>query len=198
MLTFPYMWEKFGALTPAESAAVFQDMFDRFCLGDGSCRVIGEIIAYAGAVSPNANWLPCDGRPLAIATYPDLYAVLGDTYGTPVRGNFFLPDLRGRAGVQADATNHVLGSKYGSADTTLTVENLPEHSHPDSGHQHTTGNSIAAVALTPGELPVLSPNPVPALTGSASANNAPAGSGTAFSTVGPRIAINYLIVAKEG
>lgn len=42
-------------------------------------------------------WLPCDGRMLYRADYPDLFRTIGTLYGgDPTSGTFHLPDLRGR------------------------------------------------------------------------------------------------------
>jgi hypothetical protein len=51
-LIYAYNWDKYGALTEQESADLFVDMFDRFCYSEGPCRVIGEIIEFAGTTSP--------------------------------------------------------------------------------------------------------------------------------------------------
>lgn len=60
---------------------------------------VGTILPYAGATAPY-GYLLCDGSEQEIGKYRDLYNVIGDTYGTPFRGQsgltFVLPDLRGR------------------------------------------------------------------------------------------------------
>lgn len=202
MLTFPWSWTKYGALEPQEAADMMMTMFNRFCLGKDTCRMIGEIVPFAGSVSPKINWLECDGSEVLIATYPDLYIVIGDTYGTASADHFRLPDLRGRTpagtGTGTDLSPVTVGQSYGEEKHVLTVAELAAHNHPDSGHSHTTGNSFTGAALMPGEGPVLIPNPIPASTGSASANNAAAGSDAGHNTIGPRLGIMYLIVAKDG
>jgi microcystin-dependent protein len=201
-LTFAENWDKFGALTQQEAADAFVDMFDRFCLQKDTCRMIGEIIAFAGSESPKINWLVCDGSEVLIATYPDLYIVIGDAYGAASADHFKLPDFRGRAlagnGAGTGLSPVTVGQKYGEEKHELTVGELAAHSHTDAGHAHTTGNSITIAAVVPGEGPVLAPNPIPALTGSASANLTNTGSGTPHNTVGPRVGILYLVVARDG
>jgi len=186
-LTFAYNWTKFGALTPEESANLFMDMFDRFSFNEGTCRVIGEIIPYAGAVTPNVNWLVCDGSSVLQADYPDLYAVIGDTYGTALPTYFKLPDLAGRspAGVGAGAgiPTVALGEYYGEAQVTLTELEIPAHVHTVDGHL-TVPNLI-------GEIPSLGDSVVPSVTGST-------GGSQAHNNLPPRLGINYLIVAKDG
>ncbi len=66
---------------------------------------VGAVVAFAGAVADTSSpaefpveafgWLVCDGRMLAVASYPELFAVLGHLYGG-VDGQFQLPDYRGR------------------------------------------------------------------------------------------------------
>lgn len=53
---------------------------------------VGEVRLFAGKFVP-AGWAACDGRPLAIADYPALYAVIGAAYGG-ADGVFHVPDLR--------------------------------------------------------------------------------------------------------
>lgn len=187
-LTFPNSWTKYGALSQADSAALFVDMFDAFCFGEGPCRMIGELIAYAGDTSPKPEWLICDGSEVAQADYPDLYAVISDLYGAASAGAFRLPDFRGRspsgAGTGTGLSAVTVGEMYGQENHVLTVAEMPAHTH-------STGNSLTGAAVMPGEGPVLVPNPLPATTGST-------GGDGGHNTIGPRLGITYLIVAKDG
>ena len=61
----------------------------------------GTVTPFAGAAEPD-GWLICNGQALSSATYPELFAVLGTTYGNGSSGinggagkNFNVPDLRG-------------------------------------------------------------------------------------------------------
>jgi hypothetical protein len=57
----------------------------------------GVVQWFAGQVPPT-GWLYCNGLSLLIASYPDLYAVIGRTYSavsTPAN-SFLIPDLRGQ------------------------------------------------------------------------------------------------------
>lgn len=196
-LTFPYSWTKDGLLSPVEAANACVDMFDRFCLTKDTCRMIGEIVAYAGAVSPKPEWLLCDGSEYLIADYPDLYAVIGNRYGSASADHFRVPDATKRT-LSGQGDGESAGDVYGSATHTITVQELPSHSHSDAGHTHVIGNSATAVAVSPGELPVLVPNPIPASTMTGYANIGNTGGGDAIPTIGPRLTVTYLIVAKDG
>lgn len=196
-LTFPSSWDKFGLLSQQQAAEACEDMFNRFCLEKATCRMIGEIVQYAGPSSPKPEWLVCDGSEVLVADYPDLYAVIADNYGAASANHFRLPDFRDKA-ASGVSTAHSLGDSYGSADHTLTVDEIPAHNHTDTGHVHTIPSTVTFLALT-GEEPVVVPVPlVPSYTGSASANITNTGGGEAFPTVGPRLAITVLIVAKDG
>lgn len=187
-LTFSYSWTKYGDLTPDQAAAAFVDMFDKFCFNEGTCRVIGEIIAYAGTTSPNVNWLVCDGSSVAIDDYPDLYTVIGSTYGAALPTFFRLPDLRGRsaagAGTGSGLSPVSVGDYYGEQDHTLSVLEMPAHTHSVDGHFYPTPTVV-------GEIPAFTDSVVASISGSA-------GGGAAHNNLPPRLGINYLIVAKDG
>ena len=59
---------------------------------------VGEILPWVADVVP-IDYLPCDGRVVAVASYPDLHTVIGNKYntGTAADGTttFAVPDLRG-------------------------------------------------------------------------------------------------------
>ena len=89
---------------------------------------VGTIVAYAGVNVPD-EWLVCDGTPYRKADYPALAAMLGAT-GTG--GEFMVPDLRGRFLMGASDT-HPPASTGGEEAHTLTVDEMPSHSHPVVG-----------------------------------------------------------------
>jgi microcystin-dependent protein len=106
---------------------------------------IGEIRIFAGNFAPN-GWAFCDGQLLAISQYDALFSLLGTTYGGDGQSTFGLPDLRGRVpihmGTGPGLSPHQMGSMGGSEQVTLTVNQLPSHSHTFSGtdSQATTPN----------------------------------------------------------
>ena len=70
---------------------------------------IGSIMAYAGSVAPG-GWLLCDGSEVKTSDYPELFSILGYTYGDSTTliglGTFKLPDLRGRFPLGLDNMNN--------------------------------------------------------------------------------------------
>ncbi len=111
---------------------------------------IGSVIDYAGAVAPE-GWLLCFGQEVSRSAYSALFSAIGTTYGT---GNgsttFNLPDCRGRVtagrdnmgGTDAGRLTKILSSRNlggtgGVQEHTLTVAQMPAHSH--SGTTSTNG-----------------------------------------------------------
>ena len=93
---------------------------------------VGEIRMFAGNFSPR-GWAYCDGQLLAVSQNDALFSLLGTIYGGDGRTTFGLPDLRGRIPIHAGSgpglTPRRLGSKSGQETVTLTVNQLPSHTH---------------------------------------------------------------------
>ena len=93
---------------------------------------IGEIRLFGGAFSPR-GWAACDGQLLAINSNTALFALIGTTYGGDGRVTLGLPDLRSRLPVHQGQGNGLsfrrIGMRYGIEEVTLTLVNLPNHTH---------------------------------------------------------------------
>ncbi|WP_189401480.1 phage tail protein [Arenicella chitinivorans] len=94
---------------------------------------VGEIRMFAGNFAPR-GWAFCDGHLLAISQNDALFSLLGTIYGGDGRTTFGLPDMRGRlpihAGTGPGLSPRRLGAKLGSEIETLTVNQIPPHTHP--------------------------------------------------------------------
>ncbi len=91
---------------------------------------VGTIFPYAGATPPD-TYLLCDGAALDTAAYPELFDVIGYTFGGENEA-FNLPDLRGRVlvGVDPDDTDFAKVGLIGGKKThQLTAEEMPRHTH---------------------------------------------------------------------
>jgi microcystin-dependent protein len=65
---------------------------------------------------------------LAISENEALFNLIGTTYGGDGQSTFALPDLRGRIPYHT-GSGFVLGQKAGSEQETLTVNQIPTHTH---------------------------------------------------------------------
>lgn len=198
-LTFIWNFESIGGITPQQAVDLFLPMFNAFCFRQGICRMIGEIITYAGSTSPNSNWLPCDGASLLRSAYPDLFAVIGTTYGAVDGSHFSVPDLRGRVPVASGSgpglSTYALGQTGGEETHVLTVAESASHSHIDSGHSHTEGTAIPTAILVGVGAPVPSALPSVGVTGIGSSNLNASGSDGAHNNLQPYLAVQFFIVA---
>src|ERR1700751_5587489 len=89
---------------------------------------VGEIRMFAGNFAP-AGWMFCEGQLLQIAQFETLFNLIGTTYGGDGRSTFALPDLRGRLPIH-QGSGFPLGSNGGVETVTLTVSQIPAHTHP--------------------------------------------------------------------
>lgn len=197
LLTQQENWEQSGTGSVANCMSRMTELFDEYSFDTGICRVIGEIIAYAGASSPQPSlWLMCDGSSLLRADYPDLFAVIGTTYGAPDVSHFNLPDLRGYTLI-GQGSGYTLATPVGEAQHTLTTAEIPSHTHTDTGHVHTEITAIAAVGAAITGVPVPSAIPGVGVTGSGNAALTSTGGDGAHNNVQPSMPITYLIVAAN-
>lgn len=89
---------------------------------------IGTIICFAGQLVPQ-GWVLCDGSEISKSEYPNLFSVIGNTYGTPVNSsNFILPNLQQRIPLGKSNSNN-LGDNGGNSNITLSTNQLPSHNH---------------------------------------------------------------------
>lgn len=92
---------------------------------------IGTVALFAFDYPP-VGWMLCNGSLLPISSYQELFSLLGTRYGGDGISNFALPDFRGRMPVgvgQGAGNNLVMGQTGGTATNTISVAQLPSHSH---------------------------------------------------------------------
>lgn len=88
---------------------------------------MGEIRWVAFNFAPK-GWAPCNGQLLPINVNQALFSILGTTYGGDGRVNFALPNMQGRAPIHV-GNGHTLGERGGEQAHTLSLSEMPEHSH---------------------------------------------------------------------
>jgi microcystin-dependent protein len=89
---------------------------------------VGEIRMFAGNFAP-AGWMFCEGQLLPISENETLFVLIGTTYGGDGESTFALPDLRGRIPIH-QGNGFILAETGGAEEITLTVNQIPAHSHP--------------------------------------------------------------------
>jgi microcystin-dependent protein len=92
---------------------------------------VGEIRMFAGNFAP-AGWMFCEGQLLPISENETLFQLIGTTYGGDGESTFALPDLRGRLPLHQGSgggNNLILAETGGAEEITLTVSQIPTHSH---------------------------------------------------------------------
>ena len=110
---------------------------------------VGEIRIFAGNFAP-AGWMFCEGQLLPISENETLFQLIGTTYGGDGQSTFALPDLRGRIPLH-QGNGLILAETGGAEEITLTVSQIPAHSHPMLGTQN-LANATDPANLLPGTL----------------------------------------------
>jgi microcystin-dependent protein len=78
------------------------------------------------------GWALCNGQLLPINQNQALFSLLGTTFGGDGRVNFALPDFRGRTPIHV-GSGHTLGERGGEQAHTLSIAELPTHTHVLNG-----------------------------------------------------------------
>lgn len=86
---------------------------------------IGTIQMWATSTAPD-GWLICNGSSFSASTYPELNNILGGNTLPNFSGRF--PLGVGNSGTSG-STNHNISSNGGEEKHTLTINEMPSHSH---------------------------------------------------------------------
>ncbi|CAN5908598.1 tail fiber protein [soil metagenome] len=88
------------------------------------------------------GWALCNGQLLPINQNQALFSLLGTTFGGDGRVNFALPDNRGRTPIHV-GSSHTLGERGGEQAHTLSIAEIPTHTHVLNGTS-TAGTALIA------------------------------------------------------
>jgi len=199
--------------TAEVSIAVAVQTFTRIWESLEIVQDIGTIVLFAGNTLP-PNTLLCDGSTVSATTYADLYAVIGDNWGSAGSGLFVLPDLRSRVpvgvGTGSGLSSYALAQTGGQEEHTLTIPEMPvhdhntiPHSHTDIGHVHGVSSAAPnATTIGPG-VPEPTAIPLPTVTaiGNASLTTdgvtvETRGDGLSHNNIQPYVGVNYAIIYR--
>lgn len=120
-----------------------------------SAPFVGEIRMFAGTFAPD-GWLLCHGQTLPISENETLFQLIGTTYGGDGESTFNLPNLASRVPIHMgngpDGVTRVLGESAGTESETLTVQQIPSHTHQalaaGTGQVQSPSNAVLAAATS--------------------------------------------------
>lgn len=92
------------------------------------------------------GWALCNGQLLPINQNQALFSLLGTTFGGDGRVNFGLPDVRGRVPTHVGGSL-TLGQKGGEQAHTLSIAEIPTHTHVVNANSGNATTPIAAANL---------------------------------------------------
>jgi microcystin-dependent protein len=168
---------------------------------------LGQICIYGFNFAPT-GWAQCQGQTLAISQYTALFSLLGTNFGGNGTSTFQLPNFQSNSGVSQGQgpglSSYVVGETSGSANETLTYNQMPLHNHPfiastTPGSTTVSANNQLAKASTGGKkgtvtanyLNTTTPNtPLNSLSLSIVGGNAP------HMNMQPYLALNYCIALR--
>ncbi len=97
-------------------------------------------------VFPPKGWALCNGQLLPINQNQALFSLLGTTFGGDGQVNFALPDLRSRVPIHV-GSGHTLGERGGEQAHTLSIAELPTHTHVANALAADGSQVVPATAL---------------------------------------------------
>ncbi|WDD98522.1 phage tail protein [Thalassomonas actiniarum] len=162
---------------------------------------IGEIRMFAGNFAPK-NWAFCDGQLLAVSSNEALFSLLGTNYGGDGRSSFGLPEMRGRLpmhmGQGSGLSNRTLGAGPGFERVTLSLDQMPNHSHGLVASRGEADASTPAgrvlASQTDGDMPY---TPTPAdpvdIEDMDSRSLSPTGDALSHNNMMPYLGVNFII-----
>ena len=152
-------------------------------------------IRIASFVFAPKGWALCNGQLLPINQNQALFSLLGTTFGGDGRVNFALPDLRGRVPMHV-GSGHTLGERGGEQAHTVTLQEMPMHTHVASGTLNTATQQTptANTYLARGSRPMY--GPAQGLVAMAPQGVTNAGGSQAHLNMMPFLTLNFIIALQ--
>lgn len=155
---------------------------------------VGEIRMFAGNFAP-AGWMFCEGQLLPISENETLFQLIGTTYGGDGESTFALPDLRGRIPIHM-GNSFILAETGGAEEITLTVNQIPAHTHPllATANNASTANAPGSVlAQNTTYEPYISPSSFPANTPLSANSVGSTGGSQPHTNFQPYLCVDFII-----
>jgi microcystin-dependent protein len=151
---------------------------------------VGEIRCVGFNFAPE-GWFQCQGQLLAISQFEVLFNLIGTTYGGDGINTFALPNLQSRVAIH-QGNDFVAGQTGGAEEVTVTIAELPSHSHTigavaANGNSPTPAGSVFAASSAGQYVPVA------AATGAMGSMVSPVGGSQPHSNLQPYLTLTYII-----
>jgi len=156
---------------------------------------LAEIRMFSFGFAPR-GWASCSGQFLPINQNQALFSLLGTTYGGNGQTNFSLPNLQARAPIHfgpGGGGTYSLGQVGGEQAHTLSIAELPSHTHTASGSSSPPNQGSAAGGFWAAGAGAYSSSSGSAMSASAIAS---AGGGQAHDNYPPYCVINFCIALQ--
>jgi microcystin-dependent protein len=184
-LSRPYIWEAASEEQEIQMRALMAQMVLTYFEGDCDDPMIGELRLFVASILPS-NVLPCDGSTYNQGDYPTLAAILPASLKDDIAGTFTTPDFSGRFPIGVDPVevgDYPLGSTGGEAGVTLTINEMPYHSHSIYPSENAVSLGDASLGMVAGGSQV-------------EIDGASVGGGNAHNNIPPYFAVKIGIVAR--
>jgi microcystin-dependent protein len=141
------------------------------------------------------GWAMCNGQLLPINQNQALFSLMGTTYGGNGQTTFGLPDLRGQVPIHM-GQGFTLGQKGGEQAHTLSISELPTHTHVANASSNDATAPIAAgnlLARAAPANPYIAPQNLVALNAATTANT---GGSQAHLNMQPFLALTFCVALQ--
>lgn len=192
-LTTSEAWlETVGGISVELASEIYTEQWAK--LREDDC-MIGLIYPTMAENTPE-NSLACDGSTHNRIDYPDLYALLDPAFIIDA-DTFVTPDMRSRvalgAGQASGLSDYAVGELGGFETHTLSIGEMPSHTHTDVPHTHAEGIAVPSAAQVGlGIASVVSVG----ITGPSSVTINPSGGDGSHNNIQPYIALKWCVIAR--